>query len=346
MRQATKCVLEDPYNPEFWLQRAFHLLDLGFPELAAGDARKSSLLWKAMLSDDNPFLGGIAKLQIAAFPRVESGEQACRAGQCSFQDHMLSKYISAEEVLLESLYMMNDFWETLEICKEGKAQFPGVQLYQIGFRSFKEHSYRKRSTLREIEVPTIELNYILVRGEAKFKPYPFLPTEYLHRPEQLVTDIQQTLNEETSGKCTLSNSPTLGTTKGDVLGVIAGLDVEAGTQLIRESALLVASSETHWYSSAQKSTRSVSFVVMLFNGNRRILHRVRSVPLHTAQSFAEISHSQPIIKPCAARTLAGSMTWIMPASLAKKEQWTKEGPCKALCGYESSLSVFKKAAIL
>lgn len=38
-------------------------------------------------------------------------------------------------------------------------------------------------------------NYILVRGEAKFKPYAFLLTKYLHRSEQLVTEIQHLLNE-------------------------------------------------------------------------------------------------------------------------------------------------------
>ena len=140
---------------------------------------------------------------------------------------------------------MNVFWEALEICKAGKVQLSGVQLYKDGFRSFKEHWYRKRSTLQEFEVPmpTTGLNYMLVRGDAKFKPYPFLPTEYLHRSEHLVTDIQQTLKRKTSGKRNPSHSPTLGTTNCDDPGVIAGSDVEAGTQLIRERALLVASSD-------------------------------------------------------------------------------------------------------
>ena len=85
VREAANCILYDPYSPEFWLQRAIHLLYSGFPELAVGDARKSSLLCKAMLSDDPPFFGGIAKLQIGAFPKIESSEQASPAGSAAFK---------------------------------------------------------------------------------------------------------------------------------------------------------------------------------------------------------------------------------------------------------------------
>lgn len=79
----------------------------------------------------------------------ESGEEGCHPEQRSFHGHKLSTYIPPEQILLESLYNMNDSWEALELCKEGKAQFPAVQLCQNVLRSFKEQWYGKQSILRE-----------------------------------------------------------------------------------------------------------------------------------------------------------------------------------------------------
>ena len=79
-RQASKCILSQPYNPEFWLQRAGHLLNLGFPELAAGDTRKDCLLFTAVSRDDTSSLGGKVKLQLGSFIGFGSGERADQAG--------------------------------------------------------------------------------------------------------------------------------------------------------------------------------------------------------------------------------------------------------------------------
>ncbi len=108
-RQASECILHQPYNPEYWLQRAIHLLRLGFPELAAGDARKTALLCKAALSGDTSSLGGKVKLQFSTFVRSKGGERADNAEQGGLQDELLSKHIYAEKTLLDSLDMMGNF---------------------------------------------------------------------------------------------------------------------------------------------------------------------------------------------------------------------------------------------
>lgn len=89
MVQASKCILNNSLNLDLWLQRSVRQLHLGFPELDAGDARKSSLLCKAMLSEDAPFIEGMAKLQIDSFPRLKSREQACPPVVRNIHAHML-----------------------------------------------------------------------------------------------------------------------------------------------------------------------------------------------------------------------------------------------------------------
>ena len=242
-RQASKCILSQPYNPESWLQRAGHLLNLGFPELAAGDARKACLLCTAVPRDNTSSLGGRVKLQLGSFVGFGSGERADQAGQYDFQEQLFLIHLSAEEILIRSLHMLDDLWEALEICKEGKALFPGLQLYQVGFRAIKEQWYSKQSLMRGSGLPKAEVNERLVRGEAGFRPYPFMSIEYLQRSEGLVTRIQQDFNKSTSGRCTLSASTIQSATKSEILGVIASSDIEAGTRLYDECTVLVASSD-------------------------------------------------------------------------------------------------------
>ncbi len=91
-REASKCILHQPYNPEYWLQRAIHLLRLGFPELAAGDALKTAMLCIVALNDGVSTLGGKIKLQLGASVKFEGGERVDDAEQGRLQDEAFKIY--------------------------------------------------------------------------------------------------------------------------------------------------------------------------------------------------------------------------------------------------------------
>jgi hypothetical protein len=59
----TQKLLLLPYHCDNWLLRSNDLMELGFPELAAGDAYKSILLSEAALDYDSVGLGENARLQ-------------------------------------------------------------------------------------------------------------------------------------------------------------------------------------------------------------------------------------------------------------------------------------------
>ncbi len=86
-----------------------------------------------------------------------------------------------------------------------------------------------------------------------------MPTDYLHRPEQLVAKIQRTFEEETVGTCALSTSTIPGAKKSDVLGVIAASGIEARTQLFPEITALVASSDDPMAVQRSRSYRVCEF---------------------------------------------------------------------------------------
>ncbi len=167
----------------------------------------------------------------------------------------LSRFIRAETTLVESLGMMSNFWEALEICKEGKAQFPWASFFKDGFIVFKKRWYTKQSLLKQAGAPKAQADHRLVRGDTWFRPYPFIPPEYLQRPKELIIGIQDTCRKEISEKCTIDTSPTLGGTNPEILGVIANSDIEAGTPLVAELAMLVASSTDPWESQRSKAYR-------------------------------------------------------------------------------------------
>ena len=64
----------------------------------------------------------------------------------------------ADQVLLECLGLVDDYWEWLEVCKEGKKRFPSASLYRTGFKQFKDRFEEKRLWLREIATPPSKIN--------------------------------------------------------------------------------------------------------------------------------------------------------------------------------------------
>ena len=182
-------------------------------------------------------------MQLGAFVEIQGGDRAERASLYGLPDELLSRYIAAEKTLVESLDLVNDIWEALEICKEGKARFPWAQMYRGAFKAFKEKWYTNRSVLRGFGLSKADLNRRLVQGEAWFRPYPFMPRQYLRRSEQLITVIQQAFSEISSGRCTLSTSTIADSTKSETFGVIASSNLEAKTKIFQEQTILVASSD-------------------------------------------------------------------------------------------------------
>ena len=119
-----------PVEIEGWIRRAAELLNLGYPDLAAGDAYKAKLLVDAMLS------GLWAK-------RTELPMDLSK----NFRVLAMGWDRAAYQRLLAALQMMGDHEALQKICKEGKERYQGRD--EAGFGSvtfFDEISEADRSS--------------------------------------------------------------------------------------------------------------------------------------------------------------------------------------------------------
>lgn len=180
--------------------------------------------------------------QLGDVIRREGGEQAEFVRRDGLQVDLDRRYIIADRILLGALDLLYDFWEALEVCKEGKTRIEGYRPYQQRFEAFKSKWNKKQKDLRQSGLPMPEITKRLVRGDALFRPYPFMPPQHLCRSESLVSYLQGEFWKRTDGRCTLNFSTIPGAKSSDILGVIATKDIGIGTVLYNESAIFAASS--------------------------------------------------------------------------------------------------------
>jgi hypothetical protein len=72
-----KDLLNLPYEPDFWVLRAHDMFNLGFAELAAGDAYKSIMLSEAGL-DYHSDLGEKVRLQFGMGTWIRDPNSVCQ----------------------------------------------------------------------------------------------------------------------------------------------------------------------------------------------------------------------------------------------------------------------------
>lgn len=75
----------------------------------------------------------------------------------------------------------------------------------------------------------------------------------------------------------------------EILGVIASSDIEAGTPLFQEIAMLEARSDHSLPFQRANPYNVCEFVVILINRNTIRLYHLESAPQHTATTFADVS---------------------------------------------------------
>ena len=207
---------------------------MGFPELAAGDAQKALSLCKNCYNEIDEGL--------IEFRKSGGTESAMWAQRNELHAKLFPLRISAERCLVDSLDKLYDFWEILEVCKAWKTRSPEVRLYRDRFKVFKQRWQEKRSLMKERGFPTIEMNKRLTQGAALFRPYPFMAMEYMDRPNWLITNIRESLEKLSTGRCTLSSSKIPNIAKSSNLGIFATSDMDTGTVLFKDFSLMVASS--------------------------------------------------------------------------------------------------------
>ncbi|KAE9364288.1 hypothetical protein N431DRAFT_549865 [Stipitochalara longipes BDJ] len=141
-------LVKKPYNAGLWASRAALLIRVGYPELAAEDARKAQKLLTAML--DGKGAGLVARKQILETPGAPKAPGL--------------------------LFSFPELYDPYRFIGPGRcfSQFPG-------------NVYSLRRDLQQSPVPSqINADEQMLFGSASFHQYPFIPLEYIQRSAGLI----------------------------------------------------------------------------------------------------------------------------------------------------------------
>lgn len=245
----TKYILDTPYNPEYWFRRADRLLRLGYPELAAGDAKKACLLLEPALEYEENDLGMKVRVAFDKFLRFEEedkGKERMEPGQWVFHvEQCLTDLLrNTYRVLLKAVEFTLNPWEALHICQEAKIRFPDDEFFPQEFRVYKAQFEKARQSIRMEGHDGAESNRQLVQGRVFLRQYPFVPPEYLRRSETLVRSLEREFIAASSNckPARIPDTKDLDVFSGpsDVLGVFASSDIAVGDCLFIDTTVIGA----------------------------------------------------------------------------------------------------------
>lgn len=216
---------------------------MGYPDLAIGDTWKSTIL---------------IERQILVVHKVRAKIGDSEAGKKIAV--LMKDQETAYDKLISLLTILEDHRAVLDICDDGTKKY-GANLESF-FRAHKvsaterlhqrlEGSKTRHNEFDEASRKVYGRNFSVeaVReweisfnnGMIMFLAYPFTPSKYLSRQEDVVTSAQ-VLFRNASSKCKLSySSVRMGNTSSDILGVFATCDIASSEQLLEDSTIFAAS---------------------------------------------------------------------------------------------------------
>ena len=243
----TKQILIIPYNPEYWFRRADALLALGYPELAAGDARKACLLVECALDNIESEIGKRVTSAFGTFLRLEEydeGKERKEPHQWTsrVQECMTELLRNTYRVLIKAVEFTLDPWEALHICQQAKIRCPEDSFFPHEFRVYKKQFEEGRRSILSQGHGAAEANRYLIQGIIYLRQYPFVSLAHLRRSQTLITSVQSEL-DIVSSKCKLARSPDLEDSDGissasAVLGIFASSDIAAEERLFVDTTMI------------------------------------------------------------------------------------------------------------
>lgn len=212
--ECTTKLRSNPYDPSLWIERANHLISLGYPELAAGDAFRI----KEWLQRNTDRVIG------------DPGNDNARIGRVAYK------------ALFEALNRIGDRNGLWKICQDGKDFYSDVDAFRNLYEKCKIWAGRRAEYLETL-CDGDNLHTHREHGVVMHWRYPFLPLRYQSRSTTLI-DLTNTHFKSAASNCTLSQSPVLHSTNGesDVLGVFAARNLQFREPLLVGSTAFSASS--------------------------------------------------------------------------------------------------------
>jgi hypothetical protein len=189
----------EPYNPNIWLERAAYLLALNYPELAASDAHKASLL----------------------------ADQRSPRSECTDSEIVRARIY---DVLGQALYDCHCHWELAELWEEVSTKFPSDYATAKAI-SIKNLLRQKKSAAAPLGGTLQEQKDRVRDGGVTTVNYPWLQEHHLVRDAGLIDTVNAELSSYNERQmCYLA--PSTLPLPGDVLGMFAARNIKQGEGIL------------------------------------------------------------------------------------------------------------------
>ena len=205
------------YNPVIWLNRAYHLLLLGYPELAAGDAHKADMLVTAKLKSIDNEKSVDESIELADLKLI-----------------CLTRLAEALAAIWESVGLN-------EVCRDGLAIRPSHPELNHFSKLAAEILEAKRRMAKNQNYDGEMQKLFVSQGIILHEQYPFMSTKHMRRDNKAIDAVKQTL-QVVSSNCSLAprtfSGPSRTQTEG--FGIYAKTNIEANTRLFDDETILGA----------------------------------------------------------------------------------------------------------
>lgn len=216
------------YNPEAWFRRAIDLLELGYPELAAGDLFKARLLIQAILDLLNGETTGLG--QKVTFHSDLTKETADRLKM------NILKTLGVVILALEEPSGLRD------LCKETQILYPSDPRFKL-FAMAEEIMLKRKRAQRP--PPSSEIyDEFMSSGRVSHARYPFMAARHTDRGKDDIDTAKKAL-DKVSTNCTIAprnfaGDPSL----PEAFGVYAIADMKAVSHLFNDETVFASTDTT------------------------------------------------------------------------------------------------------
>lgn len=221
--ESTKSWSSVCYDPAVWISRAINLAQLGYPELAAGDAYKARLLARAKLDS----LRGKPNALDHKFLR-DSG---------TTESQTVDVHCCSLLLLAGTLWDLFECSGMLQICEEGRKLYPTnpdfERASQMGADLLTMKQGKQRDPLYRNQREFDSLGWV------KQAWYPFMAPRHMIRPEDTVRVTQKAFAVVTP-HCSLASRDfsNASSSKVEGFGIYAITDIKPGTRLFEDKTIL------------------------------------------------------------------------------------------------------------
>lgn len=236
IRNVTKLLRCLPYSSQFWIQRAICLQELGYPDLALGDAHKARSLAEAAFANAS-LLGTKVRLS-SAMAELAVDPQAWKQ-EANRERRLASALKRAQRNAYDCLWtnllrvgLLEDMFDEID----GFRKYSNLPRSEVDRLPPLYKSWRSM-TLASPVTDQVDPDDLVRNGSIQPRAYPWMDQDMIVRSREVAESANATMRKDSASKCEVGQSPVKN--EIDVWGVFASKPIKKGDVFLIDKSMAV-----------------------------------------------------------------------------------------------------------